>query len=122
MAAALYNKMAKSGHADSAGSVTDKEDETLEEQATYLPAARTVIDVMDTEGIDISQNKRRKVTPDMIRAYDKVIVMAAEETIPDYLSSSPNYVYWYIDDQQGRGFDTLLAMKEELKRRVQELL
>jgi protein-tyrosine-phosphatase len=122
MAADLYNQIAKSGYAESAGTVTDKEGETLEEQAMYLPAARTVIDVMVTEDIDISQSKRKKVvTQDMILGYDKIIVMAAKETIPEYLSSSPNYIYWHINNQQGRGFDTLVAMKEEIKGKVQRL-
>ena len=56
MAAALYNKYAKDGHADSAGTDVGPE-KTMRERAAVIPAAQRVIDDMkELEGIDISDN------------------------------------------------------------------
>src|SRR5436190_12817336 len=83
IAAGLYNKLSKSGHADSAGTVADNAGETLSERAQYRPAARHVIDVMAAEGVDISTNTRDQLTREMESQYDKIVVMAESETIPN---------------------------------------
>src|SRR5579872_303611 len=101
MAAGLFNKLTKNGQADSAGTVTDKAGETLKQRAKYRPAAKHVINTMHKEGIDISSNTRDLLTEEMLDKYDKVIVMADQETIPSYLKNSSKYIYWLVDDPKG---------------------
>ncbi len=122
MAAALYNKLAKDGHADSAGTITDNAGETLAQRATYRPAAQHVLDVIGKEGIDISTNTRDLLTPDMLDKYDKVVVMAEPENTPDFLKNSPKFVYWEIEDPKGGNYETVQKAKEIIKYKVQQLI
>lgn len=122
MAAGLYNKLSKKGHADSAGTNADNAGETITERARYRPAAQHTIDVMSKEGIDISANLREQLTKEMIDKYDKIIVMAEPETIPDYLKNSTKYIYWEIEDPKGGNYEVIHRAKEVIKAKVVKLI
>lgn len=118
MAASLYNKLSKQGHAESVGTITDKAGETLKHRAQYRPAAQHVIDTMNQEGVDVSSNTRDLLTQEMLENYDKVVVMAEPETIPDFLKKSSKYVYWDVKDPKGGDFEVVNNAKELIKQKV----
>ena len=81
-----------------------------------------VIPYVEQEGVDISENLRKQLTPEMVQEADKVIVMAEEDTWPDFLSNSDKVVFWDIPDLPGLDLDEARPIFEEVKRRVQELI
>ncbi len=123
MAAALYNKYTQDGHADSSGTMVGAEDgQTLQERAAVVPAAQHVLDTMQAEGLDVSQSKRTQLTEDMLNDYDRVVVMAEPEVIPDYLSKSPKFEYWDIEDPRSKGAEATVVTKDDIKERVIRLI
>jgi hypothetical protein len=58
----------------------------------------------------------------MVQEADKVIVMADDDTWPDYLRNSDKVVVWTIEDTRGMGPDSARPLYDEIKRRVQELV
>lgn len=82
----------------------------------------SVIKVMNQEGIDISKNKRNQLTLERMIGFDKIIVMAEEETIPDFLKADKRVIYWNIPDPKGGGYDLHYNVREELRGRVLNLL
>src|SRR5665213_914852 len=73
MAAAMYNKLSSSSDAESAGTEVEKPGQTLLERTKERGGASHVIDVMQEEGIDVSNNSRRQVSKSMIKQYDQII-------------------------------------------------
>ena len=97
MATALFVRY--SGYeASSAGTkVFEKEGQKLKD----IFLAEPVIRLMKKEGIDIEENARTQLTPLMIEEFDKIIVMAESETIPEYLHQSNKAEFWNIEDPKG---------------------
>lgn len=122
MAAALFNKYSESGHADSAGTKVKNPGETVRERAEYSDGAKNVIAALREEGIDITTSKRQQVTPEMLDDYDKVIVMAEPESIPEWLSAHPKYEYWHIEDPRYKGFEETKKTQGLIKEKVLGLI
>ena len=87
-----------------------------------IEAAVRVIDVMRAEGLDVSRNIRRQLTPAMLDGADKVIAMVQEERRPDYLTENHKVVFWDIEDPLGRPYEFLVEVKGQVKQRVDELV
>jgi protein-tyrosine-phosphatase len=122
MAAAFYNSLADGGHADSAGTRVDPDGQTLHERAQNSTGAADVLKVMHEEGIDVSRKQRHAVTEEMLDDYDQIIVMAEPDTIPSYLHDHPKATYWDIPDPRFKGIDATRETRDELKRKIVELL
>lgn len=123
MAAALFNKHAQNGHADSAGTIVgDDHGQTITERAQNVGGAKNVISVMDEEGIDVREKTRTQIDEAMLSNYAKVIVMAEQDTIPDYLRSSDKFVYWHIEDPRTKDLDGVRAAKDDIKAKILEFI
>ena len=77
---------------------------------------------MSEQGADISEKTRDQLTSAMVQEADKVIVMADDDTWPDFLQDSDKVVVWTIEDTRGMGPDSARPLYDEIKRRVQELV
>ncbi len=119
IAAALFSKYSGS-KAFSAGTVVSgKEGQALRE----IPLAEPVIRFMKEEGIDISNNTRTQLTPEMIERFDKIIVMAEPETVPEYLSRNKKKVeFWNIEDPKGMDDEGYRRIISRIKSRIKLLL
>lgn len=124
MAAALFNSLTgHEAHADSAGTrVGDEAGQTLAERAIQHEGAQHVLTVMREEGIDIRGRKRRNISEDLLDTYDEIVVMAEPDTIPKYLHDHPRAVYWDVPDPRFKGLDGARATRDDLKRRVVDLI
>lgn len=80
----LYNQLYP-GNADSAGTIVDNPGERLIDRK----GAVNIIEVMREDGIDMSDNTRKQLDISMVNQYDKLIVMAEKDTIPEWLKKSP---------------------------------
>jgi protein-tyrosine-phosphatase len=106
------------GESDSAGTNVDEPGQKLLDR----DGAPTIIGVMKHYGIDMSQNIRKQLTPEMAQPYSKLVVIAEPETWPDWLKHDPRVEIWTIQDTKGQDTPTTERIVAELKTRVQALL
>ena len=110
MAEAFYNKLAKGyGKAISAGT---------------NPASSvgpTVVKVMKEVDIDISGNKPRLLTPDLIDHVSMVVTMGcgAEGVCPASWIDTQD---WQLEDPKDKSIETVREIRDEIRARVIELL
>jgi protein-tyrosine-phosphatase len=115
-AMSFYNQM-NNGHADSAGTLLKYPGLRLVDNGV----ANNVIKVMSEYGIDISNNIPTEVKAENLLDYDKVIVMAETETIPEWLKNSPNTILWEIPDIKGKDIESTRKIFEKIKERISKL-
>jgi protein-tyrosine-phosphatase len=96
-----------------------REDKTIGsfgEDTTHL------ISALKEEGIDVSNNKLKQLTEEMVQSSDKVIVMAEKKTIPDYLENNSKCIFWDIKDPKGMNLEETKKIRDQIKQKVKELL
>ncbi|MGN6751444.1 MAG: arsenate reductase ArsC [Intrasporangium sp.] len=81
------------------------------------PAVR---DAMLEEGIDISAEQPKLLTADAVEASDVVITMGCGDSCPYF--PGKRYLDWTLDDPAGQGIEAVRPIRDEIKRRVSELL
>ncbi|MCA1674912.1 MAG: arsenate reductase ArsC [Actinobacteria bacterium] len=79
-----------------------------------------VIRAMEELGIDMSQEFPKPLTGEVVRAADAVITMGCGDACPIY--PGKRYEDWEIEDPAGKELDEVRAIREEIDRRVRELL
>ncbi len=109
MAAALLDHHARGRvHVRSAGS----------EPADKLNPA--VMAAMDEWGIDLSREFPKPLTDEVVEASDAVITMGCGDACPIY--PGKRYLDWELDDPAGRPVEEVRAIRDDIDRRVQQLL
>jgi arsenate reductase (thioredoxin) len=109
MAAGLLDKHAEGGvHVRSAGSAPADE---------INPAA---VQAMSEVGVDLSQEFPKPLTDEFVRAADVVITMGCGDACPIY--PGKRYEDWQVDDPAGQSLATVRAIRDDIDRRVQQLL
>ena len=120
MAAALLTKYSKI-KSFSAGTMVF---ENSGQKIKNISLAEPVIRFMKKEGINVAENTRTQLTPDMIQEFDKIIIMAEPETIPEYLLKSNKTEFWNIQDPKGmddQGYKKIIAqLKSKIKSLIKE--
>ena len=81
------------------------------------PAVR---EAMLEEGIDISAEKPKILTPEAVQASDVVITMGCGDTCPVY--PGKRYEDWTLEDPAGQGVGAVRPIRDEIRRRVLALL
>jgi arsenate reductase len=109
MAAALLNREASGRvRVTSAGS----------QPAEHLNPA--VVQAMAEIGIDISREIPKRLTTDQVQAADIVVTMGCDDACPVY--SGKRYVDWDLPDPAGRDLDGVRPIRDDIARRVRDLL
>ena len=75
---------------------------------------------MAEEGIDIAAEQPKVLTTDAVRASDVVITMGCGDTCPYY--PGRRYEDWVLDDPAGQALDQVRPIRDEIRRRVQQLI
>ena len=125
MTAGFFNKNAPAGwHAESAGTDIKNEDGTNADKHLLkeTPATVHIFACMAEEGIDIRENMRHQVTPQMIADADMVIALVPPETCPDYMRSSPKTIYWNVEDIAVVSLDEFKKVRERIRPLVKQLI
>jgi arsenate reductase len=78
------------------------------------------IAAMAEEGIDISQAVPQLMTTEQVRDSDVVITMGCGDVCPIF--PGKRYEDWELTDPAGRGIDEVRPIRDDIKRRVTELL
>ena len=107
-AALLHQRAAGLVHVRSAGS-----NPAEEINANVVTALREL-------GVDVSQEFPKPLTDEVVRAADAVITMGCGDACPIY--PGKRYEDWEVDDPAGRGLEEVRTIRDEIDRRVSELL
>jgi protein-tyrosine-phosphatase len=109
MSQALFERAARGRHsADSAGT---RPGEHVHPE---------VVEVMLEEGIDLSDRHPKKLEREAAEAADVVVTMGCGDECP-YVPGT-RYIDWDLPDPKGRPIDEVRATRDEISRRVGELL
>ncbi|OXM55893.1 heat-shock protein HtpX [Amycolatopsis thailandensis] len=79
-----------------------------------------VVAVMAELGIDVSREFPKRLTTDAVEAADVVITMGCGDACPVF--PGKRYLDWQLDDPAGRVVDQIRPIRDEIDRRVRELL
>ena len=78
---------------------------------------------MAADGIDISRKVRRQLTLDVTEEADKIIVMAEQETWPDFLKDSNKVEVWNITANLGTlDYEGFCEIRDQIKELVSDLV
>jgi arsenate reductase len=78
------------------------------------------VQAMAEVGIDITAEKPKILTDQAVRESDVVITMGCGDTCPFY--PGKRYEDWVLDDPAGQGVESVRPIRDEIRRRVENLL
>jgi len=81
------------------------------------PAA---VQAMAEVGIDIAAEKPKILTDQAVRESDVVVTMGCGDSCPFY--PGKRYEDWVLDDPAGKGVESVRPIRDEIRRRVDDLL
>jgi len=88
-----------------------------EPAASLNPA---VVDAMRERGIDLVGERPQRLTDEMARTADVVVMMGCGDACPVYLGK--RYVDWELEDPAGRSLEEVRKIRDEIERRVDALI
>ena len=109
----------KGGMAQSAGTKVDTPGATLAER----PGAFNIVEIMKEDfGINMINNIRTQITEDIVDGFDKIVVMAEHDTVPEWLSKDTRAEFWTVNDPKGQDIDTTRRIVHEIEAKVNQLI
>jgi arsenate reductase (thioredoxin) len=79
------------------------------------------VQVMNEVGIDISTQKSKIITEDMIRSSAKSVNMGCIESAKCPMLFINNVIDWGIEDPKGKSIEKIREIRDEIDRRVKEI-
>jgi arsenate reductase len=79
-----------------------------------------VVQAMEEAGVDLSEERPKRIDDDVVRASDVVITMGCGDACPIY--PGKRYEDWELDDPSGRSLEEVRVIRDEIERRVAELV
>jgi len=78
------------------------------------------VEAMAEVGIDIASNQPKVLTDQAVQDSDVVITMGCGDACPFY--PGKRYEDWELEDPAGKDIETVREVRDEIERRVKELL
>jgi arsenate reductase len=78
------------------------------------------VQAMAEVGIDITASVPKVLTPDAVQVSDVVITMGCGDTCP--ICPGTRYLDWSLDDPAGQAIEAVRPIRDEIRRRVQDLI
>jgi arsenate reductase len=78
------------------------------------------IEAMAEEDIDIAGNVPKILTVDAVKQADVVITMGCGDACPIF--PGKRYEDWQLDDPAGQGIESVRPIRDDIKRRIEQLL
>jgi len=91
--------------------------------AGTMPSARVhpeVVEVMRELGIDLAGRVPQRITSELAERADVVVTMGCGDECP--FVPGTRYLDWDLPDPEGRSLDEVRATRDEIARRVDDLL
>ncbi|ROS73074.1 arsenate reductase ArsC [Cellulomonas sp. PhB143] len=91
--------------------------------AGSTPADRinpVAVEAMAEVGVDIIAEQPKVLTTEAVQASDVVITMGCGDACPIF--PGKRYEDWELDDPAGRGLDDVRPIRDEIERRIRDLL
>ncbi|CNE88696.1 arsenic-transport integral membrane protein ArsC [Mycobacterium tuberculosis] len=79
-----------------------------------------VVEAMAEEGIDISAEAPKVLTVEAVQASDVVITMGCGDACPVF--PGKRYLDWTLDDPAGQGVDAVRPIRDEIRKRIENLV
>lgn len=111
IAKAYYNFFTKTHDASSAGILHYTPD-------MHEEPDKDAIKVMEEDGIDISNEEIKTITPEIVEKADKVIVMFNRKYAPKYLHSHKTE-FWDVEDPLGKGIKKFREVRDIIKKLIE---
>ena len=80
----------------------------------------TAVEAMAEVGVDLSKEFPKPLTDEVVKAADAVITMGCGDACPIY--PGKRYEDWELEDPEGKDLETVRRIRDEIARRVRELL
>lgn len=80
-----------------------------------------VVEVMNEEGIDLTEKEPRAITPEELQQTDIVITMGCSASDVCPATWSGDNRDWDLEDPDGKPPDEVRAIRDEIRRHVREL-
>jgi protein-tyrosine-phosphatase len=126
MAEAFFNQQSSHGAVSAGTLVGDQEGQNLRDRSRVPEASSTpgnMLRIMrEEEGLDLYLNRRKQLTPEMVREADLVVVMCESDPYPEYLCDDPKVTFWNIRDLYGAPYASVRRLKDEVKGHVAQLV
>jgi protein-tyrosine-phosphatase len=81
---------------------------------------QVAVAAMAEEGIDIAGEAPKVLTESAVREADVVITMGCGDECPYF--PGKRYEDWVLDDPAGQGIEAVRPIRDEIRRRVEELV
>jgi arsenate reductase (thioredoxin) len=78
------------------------------------------VEAMAELGIDIANQRPKVLTPEAVQQSDVVITMGCGDACPYYIGK--RYEDWVLEDPAGKGIESVRAIRDAIKARVEGLL
>ena len=78
------------------------------------------VEAMAEVGIDIASNQPKVLTDQAVQDSDVVITMGCGDACPFY--PGKRYEDWKLDDPAGQGIESVRPIRDEIRRRVEDLV
>jgi arsenate reductase (thioredoxin) len=78
------------------------------------------VQAMAEEGIDIAAERPKMLTAEAVKASDVVITMGCGDSCPYY--PGKRYEDWVLDDPAGQDLDHVRPIRNQIRRRVENLI
>ncbi len=78
------------------------------------------VEAMAEIGIDIANNTPKVLTNEAVEESDAVITMGCGDVCPFY--PGKRYEDWVLEDPAGQGIEPVRVIRDEIKKRVEQLL
>jgi len=78
------------------------------------------VEAMAEAGVDITAAQPKVLTDDAVRESDVVITMGCGDACPFF--PGKRYEDWQLDDPAGQGIEAVRPIRDEIRRRVEQLL
>jgi arsenate reductase (thioredoxin) len=81
---------------------------------------QVAVEAMAEEGIDLTAEQPKVLTPDAVQAADVVVTMGCGDECPYF--PGKRYEDWVLDDPAGQPLDVVRRVRDEIRRRVERLV
>lgn len=81
---------------------------------------RVAVEAMAEDGIDIAGEQPKVLSTEAVHESDVVITMGCGDECPYF--PGKRYEDWKLDDPAGQGIDSVRPIRDEIRRRIEELI